>query len=277
MTTPAHHLHIGSDEVDGNDGLGRYVLLPGDPSRAEKIAEHFQDRSTLGNPRGHTVELGTLRSAEGRAIDVMAVASGIGSASVEVVVSELLSCGARRLLRVGSCGTMVPEIVPGQLVIATGAVRDERTSRHYAPLEYPAVAHPDGVRALAEGARLSGLENDTFLGICHSKASLYGREFGRGPAGAANLEYTAWLRRCGVIATEMETSALLVLAATHSPTARSLASSGSTDCRAAAVFAVFGTDDCSMTFDADLAGIAEERAIRVALAGVGVWVGIDGV
>jgi uridine phosphorylase len=271
----AHHINTTPEDIAGNNGLGRYALLPGDPSRAEKIAGHFSDHRAVGNPRGHPVHLGSLPSANGSTIDVLTVATGMGSASVEVVVSELIECGARRLLRVGSCGSMVPEILPGQVVIATGAVRDEQTSRHYAPIEYPALAHPDGMRALAEGARAAGLENETFFGLCHSKASLFAREFGRGPAGKANLDYTNWLRRSGVVASEMEASALFVLAATHEPKAVPLSSNGHPDCRAAVVLAVFGTDDSNMKFDYEVAARAEERAIRIALAGVTAWARID--
>jgi uridine phosphorylase len=205
----------------------------------------------------------------------MTVATGIGSASVEVIVSELIDCGARRLMRVGSCGSMVPEIVPGQVVIATGAVRDEETSRHYAPIEYPALPHPEGLRALAEGALVTGLRDETFFGICHSKASLYGREFGRGPAAEANADYTNWIRRAGVIASEMEASALFVLASTHEPKATALSAHGDPLCRACAVFGVFGTDDCNMEVDYDLVAIAEERVIQIALAAVGAWATID--
>lgn len=271
----AHHLAIGPEDVAGNGDLGRYVMLPGDPSRAEKIAGHFANRRSVGNPRGYAVHLGSLTNDDGAAVEVMTVATGIGSASVEVIVSEIIDCGARRLLRVGSCGSMVPEIVPGQVVIATGAVRDEATSSHYAPIEYPALPHPEGLRALAEGARLAELRDETFFGLCHSKASLYGREFGRGPAARANTAYTDWLRRAGVVASEMEASALFVLASTHEPKAVPLSSHGDPTCRAAAVFGVFGTDDCNMKVDPERVALAEERVIRIALGAVGAWARID--
>jgi uridine phosphorylase len=272
----AHHIQITSADIAGNGDIGRYVFLPGDPSRAERIAKHFSNLRTIGNPRGHAVHIGTLAGEGGSPIDVMSVATGIGSASVEVIVSELIDCGARRLMRVGSCGSMVPEITPGQVVIATGAVRDEETSRHYAPIEYPALPHPEGLRALAEGTSLAGLKGETFFGICHSKASLYGREFGRGPAAGANAAYTDWLRRSGVIASEMEASALYVLASTHEPKATPLSSCGDPTCRAAAIFGVFGTDDCNMVVDPQLVELAEGRVIEIALAAVGAWARIDG-
>jgi uridine phosphorylase len=242
-----HHLRIGLEHVEGNGSLGRFVLLPGNPARAERISSHFGDLETVRNPRGLTVYIGTLDSGGGDTVEVLAVPTGIGTASVEVVVSELIACGARRLLRLGSCGAMVEGIVPGQVVIVTGAVRDEQTSHHYAPAEYPAIADPHAVRALIEGARRAGLADETFLGICHSKASLYGREFG------------------------MEASALFVLASTAEPTAETVSRPKATICRAGAVLAVFATDDSQMNFDVGAADLAEERAIRVALAGIVAW------
>lgn len=269
-----HHIRLTPDHLAGNKGIGRYVLLPGDPSRAERISRQLQGLDVLDNPRGFNAYLGALPTSAGAGpIEVLAIPTGIGSASTEVVVRELLACGARRLLRVGSCGTGTPAIVPGQVVIATGAVRDEATTYSYAPEGFPAVPHPAAVAALTEGARRAGLESDTYWGLCHSKASLYGRQFGHGPAGERNLEYVAWLRRCGVVASEMEASALFVLATTAAEQeVVSVAQSGGVgQCQAGAVLAVFVRDDSHMEFDHEKARLAEERAIRVALEGVRVW------
>lgn len=268
-----HHLRLESAHLAGNDGLGRYVFLPGDPSRAARIAQYFAALEVRESPRGFTAHLGSLAAAGGGPpVDVLAISTGVGSPSAEIVVHELIAAGARRLLRVGSCGTMASRPRPGQVVLVTGAVRDEATTAHYAPPEYPALAHPDALAAMAEGARRAGLAAETFRGLCHSKASLYAREFGRGPAGARNLEYVAWLRRCGVAATEMETSTLLVLAATATPVLFPLDTRpGPAQCQAAAVLAVYGTDDSQMEFDAADARLADERAIRVAIEGVRAW------
>ena len=268
-----HHIQLTPDHVEGNEGIGRYVLLPGDPSRAERIARSFEEVEVRENPRGFHAYIGKLAAPEGTGpVEVLAIPTGIGSASTEVVVRELLACGARRLLRVGSCGTGTPSIIPGQVIIATGAVRDEATTYSYAPEGFPAIAHPAAVTALTRGAARAGLADETFCGLCHSKASLYGREFGHGPAGERNLEYVAWLRRCGGIASEMEASALFVLASTAEQEVVSVAdSAGAAECQAGAVLAVFARDDSHMEFDAKTAQLAEERAIRVALEGVRVW------
>ena len=274
-----HHILLGPEHLEGNGGLGRYVLVPGDPGRADRIAAHLNDTEKRTNPRGHHAHLGSLESAvAGEPVDVLVISSGMGSGSTEIILQELLSCGARRLVRVGSCGSMTEAIAPGQVVIATGAVRDERTTHHYAPPEFPAVAHPAAVEALSAGARSAGLAEETFLGICHSKASFYAREFGHGPAGDANLEYCGWPRRCGVVASEMEASTLFVLAAAAAGPPAAIgkhAPEASTDCQAGAVFAVYATDDPEREFDPALAAESERRAIQVALTGVGAWAARD--
>lgn len=274
---PQHHIGLSAEDLSGNGGLGRYVFLPGDLSRAGRIAAGFRDLEVVENPRGFTAHLGWLEGREaGSRVDVLAIPTGIGSASVEVVVHELIAAGARRFVRVGSCGTSQPEIRPGQVVIATAAVRDERTTADYAPPEFPAAAHPEAVAAMVEGARYAGLGGETFCGVCHSKASLYAREFGHGPSGQRNLDYVERLRHCGVVASEMECSALFVLSAVAGgppvPVAgSSLAGGNAAGCRATAVLAVYATDDSNMELDPVVAKQAESRAIRVAVEGVRVW------
>jgi uridine phosphorylase len=272
LPVPQHHLKLGPDELAGNGDLGRYLFLPGDPSRAGRIAEQFEEARALANPRGLDAWLGRLPTDDdGDPIDVMAVATGIGPGSTEVVVHELLACGARRLLRVGSCGSMTERIRPGQVVVAVGAVRDEGTTGSYAPPEYPAVAHPDVVAAMSEGARRAGLSGETFRGLCHSKDSLFGREFGHGPASERNQRYCEELRRAGVVASEMEASTLFVLASTVEPWCGPLEGGWRGECQAGAVLAVFGTDHSNMALDKDLPGLAEQRAIQVAIEGTRVW------
>ncbi len=272
MGSTQHHIGLSSQHLQGNDGLGRYVFLPGDPSRARKIARHFDDVEVVETPRGFDAHLGRLVTRSGGSIDVLALPTGIGAASAEVVLHELMECGARRLVRVGSCGSCSAEIAPGQVVIATGAVRDESSSSDYAPPEFPALAHPSAVAAMREGSRRAELAGETFEGICHSKATLYAQEFGYGPAGQRNLEYNAWLKRAGVIASEMEASILYVMAATREAPCVPLERSAESEaCQAVAVLAVFGTDDSRMQFDEETKVLAERRAIAVAVEGVRAW------
>ncbi|MEC7948266.1 MAG: hypothetical protein VX265_11935 [Myxococcota bacterium] len=171
MSDLQHHILLGRRHLAGNGGLGRYVFLPGDRSRAASIASDFDDVVVVDNPRGLTAHLGTL-TMDGASVDVLAISSGMGTASTEIVLHELIEAGARRVVRVGSCGAMDPNLRPGQVAILSGAVRDELASRHIAPLEFPAVSHPTAVRSMHLGAQTAGLAQEAFVGIGHTKASL---------------------------------------------------------------------------------------------------------
>ena len=147
----AHHLCIGPEHLEGNNGRGRVVFVPGSLARTEHVAEHFEDLEVHTNPRRLDVYLGKLRSGD-QTVDVAAVPTGMGCASLGIVVTELIELGARRFLRVGSAGTLQPQVSVGDLVVATAAVRDEGASDAYVPREVPALAHRDRILALASAA-----------------------------------------------------------------------------------------------------------------------------
>lgn len=231
----------------------------------------------MDNPRGHTAHLGVLRQG-GRSLEVLSISSGMGPGSAEVILHELISAGARRIVRVGSAGAMDPAISAGQVCILTGAVRDEQTTRHVAPLEVPAVAHPAAVQAMIAGARAADLDDHCFLGLGHTKASLYAREFGQGPLGEANLAYGRTLARCGVIASDMEASVLFVLAAAASAGKAVPLSAGNAavPVQTACVLGIYGGDDSHMQLDPVACRLADQRAIAVATAGALAWGEADG-
>ena len=133
------------------------------------------------------------------------------------------------------------------------------------------MAHPDVLAAMSEGARRAGLAGEIFRGICHSKATLFAREFGHGPAGERNRSYREELARAGVVASEMEASTLFVLAATAGPWCGPLDGNWDEECQAGAVLAVFGTDHSDMKLDPQLPQLAEQRAIDVAIEGTRIW------
>ena len=272
-----HHIQLGPEHLAGNGGLGRTVFLPGSISRAAQIAARFELTEVVENSRGHTGHLGVLHLG-GRSLDVLAISSGMGPGSAEIVMHELIDAGARRVVRVGSAGAMDPAMRPGDVCILTGAVRDEQTSRHVAPLEVPAVSHPAAVQAMVAGARAAGLAERTFLGMGHTKASLYAREFGQGPLGEANLAYGKLLARCGVIASDMEASVLFVLAnAASAGAARPLsAGNAAVPVQAACVLGIYGGDDSHMQLDEAACRLADARAIELALHGAMAWAEADG-
>ncbi|MBK6847548.1 MAG: uridine phosphorylase [Proteobacteria bacterium] len=209
------HLTIDAPALHSEQPGGRFVFLPGSPTRARAIAEHFEDRRGFPSPRGHEVFTGHLCRGDQR-LEVATVSTGMGCPSVDIIVSELLGLGARRLLRVGTAGSLQPaRVKAGDLVIATGAVRDEGTSIHYAPLEFPALAAWQLVQAAQRAAATRSDLGSVHVGVVHTKDSLYARELGAGPRAEDHRRYRAQLSALGVLASEMEAAHLFVLAQSH--------------------------------------------------------------
>ncbi len=191
----------------------------------------------------------------------------MGPSSVEIIVTELLDCGARRLVRVGSSGSLQPQLPSGSVLVVTGSVRDESTSDRWTPTAFPALSHPAAVAAMQQGARQAGLAEHTYAGLCHSKDAFFGREFNRGPLGPTNQAYVQVLRSAGVLATEMEASTLFVLASVASAghVQPLSAGTGAVPVQAACVLAIYGEPGSTITKQADA------RAITVACQGVLAW------
>ncbi len=260
----AHHLCIEPEHMAGNGGRGRVVLVPGSLARTEQVAEHFEDLQVHPNPRRLDVYLGTLRDGD-RSVDVAAVPTGMGCPSLGIVLTELIELGARRFLRVGSAGSLQPQVAVGDLVVATGAVRDEGASDAYVPREVPALAHSDWLVALASAAKKRGELAHTYLGLVHTKDSLYGREFPMGPLAEQNTRYMDLLRSIGVLASEMESSHLFLLSTARGPDVSPL-SHGRGDAgviKSGTILAVIG--DQHSWAPKEVAQATEARAIRVAV------------
>jgi uridine phosphorylase len=199
----AEHLHISKGDV------GRYVLLPGDPGRCAPIAALFDDAVKVARNREYETWTGTL---DGERVSV--VSTGIGCPSAAIAVEELIKAGADTFIRVGTSGAMQPDSFTGQLGIVTAAIRDEGTTTHYMPMEFPAVADAAVTFAIADAARELG--NPYRLGVSQSKDSFYGEvEPGRMPM-AAHLQrrWEAWIAG-GAICSEMEAAAIFIIAAIH--------------------------------------------------------------
>ena len=175
----------------------------------------MEDLRVRESGRGHNVYLGTIQGHAGP-VDVAAVASGMGCPSLDIIVTECIKLGASRFIRVGTSGSLQPDVIrPPSLVLATGAVRDEGTSRTYAPCEVPALASMEWIRALEAAATNLGLEEEVYAGPVHSKDSLFAREFGQGPMAAENIRYMERISALGVLASEMEAAHLFILGAVH--------------------------------------------------------------
>lgn len=184
--------------------VGKYVILPGDPKRCVKIASYLENPRLIADSREFVTYTGYLDSEK-----VSVTSTGIGGPSAAIAMEELYRCGADTFVRVGTCGGMQREVEGGHLVIASGAIRMEGTSKEYAPIEFPAVADVDVVNALRKAAQDTG--QIAHVGVVQCKDSFYGQhEPETKPAGYELLsKWEAWIR-CGALASEMESAALFV-------------------------------------------------------------------
>ena len=195
--------HIDLREGD----VGEYVILPGDPKRCKKIAEYFDNARLVADKREYVTYTGFLDG-----VKVSVTSTGIGGPSAAIALEELVKVGAKYFIRVGTCGGMDINVKGGDIVIPTGAIRMEGTSKEYAPIEFPAVADFDIVTKLVEAAKKSG--KNYHVGVVQCKDSFYGQH---SPAlMPVNYElinkWNAWLK-LGCLASEMESAALFTVAA----------------------------------------------------------------
>jgi len=187
--------------------VGRYVILPGDPGRCEKIAAYFDDPYKVTSNREYTVYTGSLLGEK-----VSVCSTGIGGPSAVIAMEELVAIGADTFVRVGTCGGIDLRVQSDDVVIATAAVRQEGTALHYAPIEFPAVADYEVQCALVEAARSLG--KPWHAGVVQCKDSFYGQHApDRMPVSYELInKWEAW-KRLHVLASEMESAALFVCAA----------------------------------------------------------------
>ena len=236
--------------------IGAYCLLPGAPERVELIARYLENPVLIGSNREFTIWNGTL---DGELVTVCS--TGIGGPSAAIAVEELADCGARVMIRIGTCGGIAKQVKSGDLVIASGAVRQDGTSREYAPLAYPAVPDHAVLAALAGAAKKRGYAHH--VGVVQSKDSFYGQHSpDRMPtAERLNAQWEAW-KRLGVLASEMEAAALFTVGA-----ARGLSTGAifHTIWNQERVIAGLDTTD-SKSFDTSAAIATAVEALRVLIA-----------
>ncbi len=247
------HLPIAKGDI------GRYCILPGDPGRCKKIAAYLENPTLIAQNREYEIWNGTLC---GKTVTVCS--TGIGGPSTAIAVEELAACGADTMIRVGTCGGISLKVESNDLVIASGAVRQDGTSHEYAPPEFPAVSDTEVLFALVKGAREHDLKYHT--GVVQSKDSFYGQHSpARMPiAGALQAKWEAW-KRLGVLASEMEASTLFTVGA-------------ALNLRTGAAFHVIWNQE---RFLAGLDGDAQEshdtdRAVRAAIYAIENLIEVDG-
>ncbi len=200
-TEKQYHINCVAGDV------GRYVFLPGDPGRCESIAGYFDNPVHIGMNREYNIWTGELLGEK-----VSVCSTGIGGPSAAIAMEELVKIGADTFIRVGTCGGIDLEVQPGDIVVATGAIRFEHTSFEYAPMEFPAVSDLDVAVALREASRDLGYR--THAGVVQCKDSFYGQHSPeKSPVYYELLQKWESWKRLGVKASEMESATLFVVAA----------------------------------------------------------------
>lgn len=195
-----YHLQIRPGDV------GEYVILTGDPKRCEKIATYLEQPEKIADSREYVTYSGWLN---GKMVSI--TSTGIGGPSASIALEELANCGAHTFIRIGTCGGIEEKVKGGDVVIATGAIRMEGTSKEYAPVEYPAVADFEVVSALVNAAKMQKAEYH--LGVVQCKDSFYGQHEPEKMPVSYELQnkWDAW-KRMGCMASEMESAALFIAA-----------------------------------------------------------------
>ena len=195
-----YHIGVGKGDV------GEYVILTGDPKRCALIAKYFDEPVLVGDSREFVTYTGYLDG-----VKVSVTSTGIGGPSASIAMEELVKCGARTFIRVGTCGGMDINVKGGDLVIASGAIRFEGTSKEYAPIEFPAVADIEIVNALIKASKK--LQFNYHVGVVQCKDSFYGQHRPETLPNSFELinKWDAWVK-LGTKASEMESAALFVVA-----------------------------------------------------------------
>ena len=182
------------------------MIMPGDPKRCVKIAQYFEDPVLIADNREFVTYTGTLDG-----VKVSVTSTGIGGPSASIAMEELYRCGADTFIRIGTCGGMQTDVKSGDIVVATGAIRMEGTSKEYAPIEFPAVPDLHVTNALVEAAKKKGFP--FHVGVVQCKDAFYGQHEPEVKPVSYELlnKWEAW-KRLGCLASEMESAAMFVVA-----------------------------------------------------------------
>ena len=194
--------HINLGEKDG----AKYAILPGDPGRTQIIASYLENPEEIMYNREFRTFSGTLEGEK-----VLVVSTGIGGPSAAICVEELAKIGVDTFIRVGTCGGMQDKVLPGDVVIASGAIRMDGTSKEYMPIEFPAVADFRITAALDKAAEELGIRRH--VGVVQAKDSFYGQHSPdtMGVSYELKQKWEAWIRG-GCLASEMESATLFIVA-----------------------------------------------------------------
>jgi uridine phosphorylase len=204
-----YHLALGRAQLEG----ATLALLPGDPGRVSHIAgtAPLERARELANKREYRTWI-----AYASGVPILVTSTGIGGPSASIAIDELAQLGVTTFIRVGTTGAIQPHVDVGDVIVSSGAVRLDGASTHYAPIEYPAVAHHEVVAALLEAARGAGVTARAGI-TCTCDTFYPGQERHDSFTGYVPRRFqgiTEEWRRLGVLNYEMEAATLLTLAST---------------------------------------------------------------
>jgi len=188
-----YHIHVKPGEI------GKYVLLPGDPARSDRVAKYLDDAKLIADHREYRTFTGFYKG-----VKISVTSTGIGCPSASIAAEELINVGAECLIRIGSTGALQPELEIGDLVISTGSMKNEGTSIFYVPNEFPAVPDFELTRTIIDTAAemKDQLGYNYRYGINATDDAFYGEE-------------EAWIKKLsdlGIFNVEMESSAIYTVA-----------------------------------------------------------------
>lgn len=199
-----YHINLSRKDLEG----AKYAILTGDPGRVGSIAKYLENPKKIGQNREYTAYLGNIKTEK-----ILVISTGMGGPSTAICVEELAQIGITHLIRIGTSGGMQLEVSAGDVVIATGAIRQEGTSKEYLPLEFPAIADLDISSALREAAQELKLTYHT--GVVQCKDSFYGQHSPERMPVSYELKdkWNAWIKG-GALCSEMETASLFTVSST---------------------------------------------------------------
>lgn len=183
--------HLLVEDGDVND----IALIPGDPGRVDRIAGQCDSSELVSENREYKVVNATYNGT-----DLTICSTGIGCPSAAIAIEELERVGVETVIRVGTTGALQREIEIGDMIVATGAAKDEGTSKRYESVTYPAVPDYHVLSALVEGAETRGEE--VHVGPIASDDAFY----------AETDDYVESWEAAGILSVEMEAAAVFTLA-----------------------------------------------------------------
>jgi uridine phosphorylase len=188
MATQPHLL------VDDGD-LTDLALIPGDPGRVDRIADHCDKAETIAENREYKVVNATYGDRE-----LTICSTGIGCPSAAIAIEEMANVGVETFIRVGTTGALQSDIEIGDMIVATGAAKNEGTSKRYEDVEYPAVPDYEVLSSLVDSAEAN--DEEVHVGPIASDDAYY----------AETDEHVADWEAAGLLSVEMEAAAVFTLA-----------------------------------------------------------------